>query len=156
MKLHEQKWTSRDFIDITDTDSNVLKDKDRELPFLTDWSIYPEQMDAEGFGSQTAADTPRRPPTTPEKQTLSTVTASHSMLRLQALSSSLHAGTAKRGHLGRRRSFWVTSGSLSPETAASMYTFRVFLNLGFANLGPSGPKLEKEKKRENGVGKGSK
>ena len=35
------------------------------------------------------------------------------MLSLQALSSSLHAGTAKRG--GPRRGFWVTFGSLSPK-----------------------------------------
>ena len=39
-----------------------------------------------GFGSQTAAGNPRK---TPEKQTVSTVTACHQMLILQALSSSL-------------------------------------------------------------------
>ena len=54
-----------------------------------------------GFGSQTAADPPATPAKTPEKQTAGTVTASHKMLTLQALSSSLHAGTAKRGCLGR-------------------------------------------------------
>ena len=53
-----------------------------------------------GFGSQTAADPPWRPPTTPEKQPPGTVTASHKILPLQALSSSLNAGTEKRGCLG--------------------------------------------------------
>ena len=51
-----------------------------------------------GFGSQTAAD-----PLwfrAPEKQTVGTVTSS-----LRALSSSLNAGTAKRGSLGREDAF---------------------------------------------------
>ena len=52
------------------------------------------------FGSQTAADPPG-PRRTPEKQTVGTVTASPKMLNLQALSSSLNVGTAKRGCLGR-------------------------------------------------------
>ena len=42
-----------------------------------------------GFGSQTAADPCGDPRRTPEKQTVGTVTASHKMLTLQALSSSL-------------------------------------------------------------------
>ena len=79
-----------------------------------------------GFGSQTAADPPSIPRKTPEKQTVGSVPASHNMLT-QALSSSLNAGTAKRGCLGRvpgpRKRFWVTSGNFSPETAASIYTF---------------------------------
>ena len=41
----------------------------------------------------------------PEKQTLGTVTASHTMLTLHALSSSLNAGTANRGCLGRGKAF---------------------------------------------------
>ena len=52
-----------------------------------------------GFGSQTAAD----PPATlenPEKQTVGTATASHKILTLQALASSLNAGIARRGCLG--------------------------------------------------------
>ena len=53
-----------------------------------------------GFGSQTAADLSGDPPNVPEKQTLGTVVASHKVLTLQALSSSLDAGTAKRGFLG--------------------------------------------------------
>ena len=58
-----------------------------------------------GFGSQTAADPSGDPPKVPEKQTVGTVTASHRMLSLQALSSSLNAGTAKRGCLGRGEAF---------------------------------------------------
>ena len=59
-------------------------------------------MDAEGLGRKlllTPSGDPRRPP---EKQTKGTVTASHKMLTLQALSSSLNAGTAKGGWLGKR------------------------------------------------------
>ena len=58
----------------------------------------------QGLGSQTAADTPftpGEPQKTPQKQTLGTVTKSNDMLTLQALSSSLNSGTAKRGCLGR-------------------------------------------------------
>ena len=56
-------------------------------------------MDAEGLGRElllTPSGDPRRPP---EKQTVGTVTASHKMLTLQTLSSSLNADTAKRGCL---------------------------------------------------------
>ena len=52
------------------------------------------------FGSQTAADPAWGPSTTPEKQTVGTLTTSHKMAILQALLSSLNAGTAKRGSLG--------------------------------------------------------
>ena len=53
-------------------------------------------MDAEGLGRKllTPSGDPCR---APEKQTVGTVTASHKMLTLQALSSSLIAGTAKGG-----------------------------------------------------------
>ena len=63
-------------------------------------------MDAEGLGRGlllTPLGTP--PPKVPKKQTVGTVTASHKMLTLQALSSSLNAGTAKRGFLGRGKAF---------------------------------------------------
>ena len=58
-------------------------------------------MDAEGLGRRLLLTPLRTPPNVPEKQTLGTVTASHKMLTLQALSSSLNAGTAKRGSLGQ-------------------------------------------------------
>ena len=58
-----------------------------------------------GFGPQTAADSPWRRPTTPEKQTVGTVTTSHKMPTLQALSSSRNASTAKRGSLDRGKAF---------------------------------------------------
>ena len=77
-----------------------------------------------------------------EKQTVGTVTASHKMLTLQALSSSLNAGTAKRGCLGRGKAFGVTSGTLSPKTAASIYTLKAFSpkkGLVFAVNGASPP-----------------
>ena len=48
---------------------------------------------------------PGDPDRTPEKQTVGTVTASHKMLTLEALSSSLNTGTAKRGCLGRGEAF---------------------------------------------------
>ena len=62
-----------------------------------------------GFGSQTAADPPppRRPSETSEKQTVAIVAASHEMLILQALSSTLSSGTAKRGCLGRGKAFKI-------------------------------------------------
>ena len=79
-------------------------------------------MDAEGLGRKlllTPSGDPRR---TPEKQTVGTVSASHKMLTLQALSTSLSAGTERGGLPGPRRGFWVPSGSPSPRTAASIYT----------------------------------
>ena len=62
-------------------------------------------MDVEGLGRKlllTPSGDLRR---APEKQTVGTVTASCKMLRLQALSSSLNASTAKRGCLGRGEAF---------------------------------------------------
>ena len=50
----------------------------------------------------TLSGDPRR---APEKQSVGTVTASHNMVTLQALSSSLDAGTAKRDCLGRGEAF---------------------------------------------------
>ena len=55
--------------------------------------FYTEQMDAEGLAP---SEDPRR---APEKQTVGAGTASHKMPTLQALSSSLNAGTSKRGCL---------------------------------------------------------
>ena len=48
-----------------------------------------------GFGSQTAADPSGDPRRAPEKETVGTVTASHKMPTLQALSSALNAGLQK-------------------------------------------------------------
>ena len=71
-------------------------------------------MDAEGLGRRLLL-TPLGPPESPQKaDCVGTVTASHEMLTLQALSSSLNAG------IGPREGFWVTSGSLSLKTAASI------------------------------------
>ena len=85
--------------------------------------IYTEQMDAEGSGRKLlltpSGDTLR----TPEKQTLGTVTVSQNMLTRQALSSSLNAG-AERGSAWDEERLWVPSGSLSPRTAASIYTLQ--------------------------------
>ena len=61
-------------------------------------------MDAEGLGRKLLTFSGDRRRAT-EKQTAGTVTASHKMLTLQALSSVLNAGTAKRGCLGRGEAF---------------------------------------------------
>ena len=61
-------------------------------------------MDAEGLGRKLLLTPSGEPRRTPEKQTVGTVTASHKMLTLQALSSSLNAGAEER------------------RTAASIYT----------------------------------
>ena len=87
-----------------------------------DTFFYTNQMDAEDLGCKlllTLSDDPHR---TPEKQTMGTVTASHTMLALQALSSSLQCWHCREGLPGPRRGFWVPSGNLSPRTAASIYT----------------------------------
>ena len=72
-------------------------------------------MDAEGLGSKlllTPSDDPRRGP---EKQTGGIATASRKMLTLQALSSSLNAGTAKRGCLGRGEAVGCPPAVCPPE-----------------------------------------
>ena len=72
-----------------------------------------------GFGLQTAADPPWRPPTTPEKQTVGTVTNPGSIFEL---SQCRHC---KERPPGPRKGFWVTSGGLSPKTAASVYPLHI-------------------------------
>ena len=62
-------------------------------------------MDAEGLGRKLLLTPSGDPHKGPEKQTMGSVTASHKMLTLQALSSSLNAGTAERGCLGRGEAF---------------------------------------------------
>ena len=51
----------------------------------------------------------------PEKQTVGTVTASHKILTLQALSRALNAGTVKRGHLRRGKAFESPPAVCPPE-----------------------------------------
>ena len=58
-------------------------------------------MDMEDLGRKLLLTPSGDPPRTLEKHSVATVTASHKMLTLQALSSSLTAGTARRGCLGR-------------------------------------------------------
>ena len=62
-------------------------------------------MDAEGLGRRLLLTPSGDPCRTPEKQTVGIVTASHKMLTLQALSSSLIASTVKEGLPGPRRGF---------------------------------------------------
>ena len=72
-------------------------------------------MDAEGLGRKlllTPCGNPRR---APEKQTVGTVTASHKMITLQALLSSLNASTAKRGCLGRGEAFGCPPAVCPPK-----------------------------------------
>ena len=69
-----------------------------------------------GFGSQTAADLLWCSRRNPEKQTVGTVTASQKVLSLQALSSSLNAGTGKGGGcLGRGEAFGCPPAVCPPE-----------------------------------------
>ena len=79
-------------------------------------------MDAEGLGRRLLLTPSGDPCRTPEKQTVGIVTASHKMLTLQALSSSLIASTGERGAAWAEERFAVPSGSLSPKTAASICT----------------------------------
>ena len=55
--------------------------------------FYTEQIDAEGLGRELLLTTPGK---TPEKQSVGTVTTSHKMLTLQALSSSLNTSAMQR------------------------------------------------------------
>ena len=85
-----------------------------------------------GFGLRTVWTPSGDPRRAPEKQTVGTVTASHKMLTLQALSSSLNASTAKGGLPGPRRGFWVLSQSRGQNSGrrqnlASMAPWKPFL-----------------------------
>ena len=72
---------------------------------FTKKNVYTKQMGAEGLGRKLPLTPSSDPPRTPEKQTVGTLPASQNMLTLQALSSSLHAGAAKGGCLGRGEAF---------------------------------------------------
>ena len=78
-----------------------------------------------GSGSQTAADPPKRPSENPEKQTVGTMTASHKILTLQALSSSLNAGTAKRGSSSRGKTFESPPAVCHPEWPRPFAPYRL-------------------------------
>ena len=79
-----------------------------------------EQMDAEGLGRKLLLTPSGGPCRTPDKQTVGTVTAFQTMFALQALSSSLNAGTAKGGCLGRGEVFVTTRSSAeTPPTLSN-------------------------------------
>ena len=86
--------------------------------------LYTEQMDAEGLGRKLLLTLSGDPCRAPEKQTVGTVTASHEILTLLALSSSLKAGTVKRGCLGWGEAFGCPPAVCPPKTAASICTYR--------------------------------
>ena len=67
-----------------------------------------------GFGSQTAADLP---------VAVGSVTVSHRMLTLQPSFELSESQRCKERLHGPGKGVWVTSGSVSPKTAASVYTF---------------------------------
>ena len=83
-------------------------------------------MDAEGLGRKLLL-TPRQPPTTPEKEPLDTVSASHKMLTLQALSSSLNAGAAKGGCLGRGEALGALRQSVPQNGRVHLHIIDYFL-----------------------------
>ena len=83
-------------------------------------------MDAEGLGRKLLLTPSADPRRTPEKQTLGTVTASHKMLTLQALSSSLNAGTAKGGCVGRGEAFGCPPAVCPPERPRPFAQYRYY------------------------------
>ena len=82
-----------------------------------------------GVGSQKLLLTPSGDP---EKQTVGTVTTSHKMLTLQALSSSLNAGTAKRGCLGRGKAFGYPPTVCPPKRPRPFAHYRPFAKPPFS------------------------
>ena len=80
-------------------------------------------MDAEGLGRKlllTPPDDPRRT----EKQTVGTVTTSRQILTLQALSSPLNAGAAKRGRFSRGKVFESPPAVCPPERPRPFARYR--------------------------------
>ena len=93
-----------------------------------------EQMDAEGLGHKlllTPSSDPRRAPT---------VTASYKMLTLQALSSSLNAGTAKRDCLGRGEAFGCPPAVCPPNGRVHLHILEIRNKFLWFCLWFSGPK----------------
>ena len=72
-------------------------------------------MDAEGLGHKLLLTLSSDPHRAPEKQPVSTVTASHKMLTLQALSSSLNASTARKGCMGQGQVFGCSPAVCPPK-----------------------------------------
>ena len=85
-------------------------------------------MDAEGLGRKLLLTPTADPRRTPEKQTLGTVTASHKMLTLQALSSSLNVGTAKGGCVGRGEAFGCPPAVCPPERLHPFTQYRCMIS----------------------------
>ena len=79
---------------------------------------------AEGLGHKLLLTPSADPHRAPEKQTVGTVTISHKMLPLQALSSSLNAGTAKRGCLGRGEAFGCPPAVCPPKRPCPFAHYR--------------------------------
>ena len=102
----------------------------RPLLVFADWENLHRANGRGGFGSQTAADPPLATPRQPEKQTVGAVTASHKMLSLQALSSSLNASTAKRGSLSRGKAFEWPLAVCPPKRPRPFTHYREKLNRG--------------------------
>ena len=97
--------------------------------------FYTEQMDAEDLGRKLLLTPFGDPCRTPEMQIVGTVTASRNMLTLQALSSSLNAGTAKWGCLGRGEAFGCPPAVCPPERPHPFARYRhlTLLKRGCAN-----------------------
>ena len=87
-------------------------------------TLYTEQMDVEGLGRTLLLTPAGDPHRAPEKQTVGSVTASHKMLTLQASSSSLNAGTAKRGCLGRGEAFGCPPAFCPPKRPRPLAHYR--------------------------------
>ena len=88
-------------------------------------------MDAEGLGRKLLLN----PSENPAKQTVGTVSASHKVLTLQALSNSLNAGTAKRGCLGRGEALGSPPAICPPERPRPFTHYRKSKSTPFSRTG---------------------
>ena len=84
-------------------------------------------MDAEELGCKLLLTPSGDPHRAPEKQTVGTVTASHKILTLQALSSSLNGGPAKRGCLSREKVFGSPPAVCPPKRPCPFARYRLRL-----------------------------
>ena len=94
---------------------------------------------------------PWRPWRTPDKQTVGTVTASDKILTLQALSSSLSAGTAKRGCLGQGKAFWQ---SVPQNDRVHLHILEKIRRLPRLSEFQKNPRVRKNFVRNSGAGNG--